>query len=187
MINLLPIKEREELILAQNKKIAIILGFAILIISICLILILLSIKFYILGESVSQKFILEQAENKYQTSDFLTYKGLLQGYNKNFIQLKSFYKDKVQFNAALKNILEVERPEGVYFTDLFLTRSEDTNKIEAKLFGISNTRDNLLLFKKNLEERPKGYPEIKNPNFSSESWINSKDISFYLTFEANGN
>jgi len=183
MINLLPTKEKEELILERNKKLAIILGSALLIALVCLILVLLSVKFYILGQAVSQKFTLEQAENKYQTPDFLIYKGLLEDYNKNFAQLRSFYKNKIQFSAVLENILEVERPEGVYFTDLSLARSEDSNKVEAKLSGISDTRDNLLLFKKNIEESK----VIKNQSFSSESWINSKDVNFYLTFEVNGN
>lgn len=183
MINLLPTKEKEELALDRNKKLVIILGSALLIASICLILVLLSVKFYILGEAISQKFILEQAENKYQTPDFLIYKGLLESYNKNLVQLKSFYKDKTQFGAALKNILEVNRPENLYFTDLSLAKKENTNKIEVKLFGTSDTRDNLLLFKKNIEESKK----IQNPNFSPESWISSKDINFYLTFEIYGN
>ena len=40
-------------------------------------ILLLSVDFYILGESVSRKFILEQAENQYKTQDFLKYKNIL--------------------------------------------------------------------------------------------------------------
>ncbi len=182
MINLLPVKEKEEFILRQNKKLTIVLGTAFLIASVCLILVLLSIKFYVLGEVVSQKFILDQTEKKYQTADFLVYKGLLDGYSKSLIQIKSFYKDKIQLNAALRDILDVNMPEGVYFINLSMARSEDS-KVIAKISGISDTRDNLLLFRKNLENSEK----IKSPNFSPESWINSKNINFYLTLEINGN
>ncbi len=191
MINLLPPKEKEELISQQKKKLAIILWSAFLIAIICLILVLLSVKFYILGKSISQKFILEQVQDRHQTSDFLTYKDLLQNYNKKLIQLRSFYEKETEFSSALKNILEVKRPEGVYFTELFLNKKEDNGKIEAKIYGTSDTRENLLIFKKNFEERPGvppgSYPEIKNYNFSPESWIYPKSISFYLTFEINGN
>jgi len=183
MINLLPAEEKEGLILERSKKLVVILGFAVLIALISLILVLLSVKFYILGEAVSQKFILEQAQSRYQTPDFLAYNSLLQGYNKNIAQIESFSKSKVQFNKAIKNILEAKRPAGVNFLDLSLVKAKNPGKIEVKLFGTADTRDNLILFKKNLE----GLESIHSPGFSPESWINPKDVSFYLTFEVNGN
>jgi len=183
MINLLPIEEKERLALDRIKKLVVILGFAILAAVISLILVLLSVKFYILGEAVSQKFILEQAKNRYQTPDFLVYNSLLQGYNKDIVQIESFNKNKVQFSSAIRNILEAKRPAGVSFLDISLAKAKNFGKIEAKLFGASDTRDNLLLFKKSLEESA----SIQSPNFSPESWISPKDINFYLTFEVNGN
>lgn len=181
MINLLPTKEKGELILEKEKKLAIILGSAVLIAIIFMALVLLSVKFYILGGVVSQKFALEQTEIRYKTEDFILYKTLLENYNKRFVKLESFYKDRTEFAPALKAVLDVKLSAGVYFTELSLKRKSD-GKIEAKLYGISDIRNNLLIFKQNIESAK----AIKNPNFSPESWINSKNINFYLTFEIDG-
>ncbi len=179
MINLLPPEEKEGLRLQQVKKLVAILGSAVVVIIICLILILFSINYYILGEIISQKFSLEQAENRYKTSDFLKYKNILQNYNKGAAQLKSFYKEGMGISSALENILAVEKPVGIYFSNLSINMRENNDKIIVNISGASDTRDSLLVFKKNLE----GKGEIKNINFSPESWINPSNINFYLTFE----
>ena len=182
MINLLPPKEKEERSLEQLKKLEIILETAALIAATCLILVLLAVNFYILGESVSRKFILEQAENQYKTPDFLKYKNILQIYNKNIAQVDSFYKNEVPFGAAIKKIMKIERPAGVYFSSLSLSRNESAKKIEASISGNSDTRDNLIIFKGNVEKEK----DVRNSNFSPESWINPNYINFNLTFEIDG-
>ena len=183
MINLLPPEEKEESRSQQIKKLIIILGSAIIIIIICLIFILFSVNYYILGVAVPQKFILGQAKNQHTTDEFLKYKNILQDYNKSIAKIQSFYKDGLQFHTALYDILNVERPAGMYFSSLSLGRKEKSDNIEVKISGTVNTRDNLLVFKKNIE----GDGKIKNFSFSPESWINPTNISFYLTFEINGN
>lgn len=182
MTNLLPPKEIEKLSLEQNKRLVIVLGSIVLIFLICLILVLSSINFYISGETNYQKYLLEQTEKQYQGTDFLDFKNVIQKYNKILIQLKVFYGEKIYFNDILKTISGIEKPEGLYLTDLSLNRGE-TNKIKVIVAGFSDTRENLLIFKKNIEREGK----IKNPNFSSESWVNPKNINFYLTFEVSEN
>jgi hypothetical protein len=178
MINLLPDKEKEELILEKNKKLAIILSSALLVVIICLLLILMAVKFYILGKAVSQNFVLDQAKKEYQTNDFLNYKNILQNYNEELAEIVSFYKNAKTFNPGLKTVLNIKKPEGLYFSDLSMVKTS-SNKIEVKISGISDTRDNLIIFKKSLEET-KG---VKNAVFSAESWVNPKNVNFYLTFE----
>ena len=182
MINLLPPKEKEERSLEQVKKLEVILETAVLVAVICLILVLLSVDFYILGESVSRKFILEQAEIQYKTPDFLRYKNILQIYNKNIARVDSFYKNEAPLGAAIKEIIKIERPAGVYFSSLSLSRNESINKIEVSISGNSDTRDNLLIFKENVEKKE----GVKNSNFSPESWLNPGAINFNLTFEIDG-
>ncbi len=182
MINLLPPKEKEERALERIKKLEVILETAVLVAVICLILILLSVDFYILGESVSRKFILEQAENQYKTQDFLKYKNILQTYNKNIVRVDYFYKNEKPFGAVIKEILEIERPAGVYFYSISLSRNESANKIEVNISGNSNTRDNLIIFKGNVEKEE----SVKNSNFSPESWLSPSAINFNLTFGIDG-
>ncbi len=181
MINLLPPEEKEELLLEQNKRLIAILGSALLIVLFCMFLISMSVKYYVLGEAVSQKFILEAAEKKYQTPDFIEAKSIIQKYNQNLAILKSFYKEDIDISQAVKDISNIQRPDGLYFTNLSLNRQKEEGVIDAAISGFSDTRENLLNFQKNIEENS----SIKNPYFSPESWTRPKNINFSLTFKIN--
>ena len=80
MINLLPPKEKEQLLLDRNKKLVTILGCMTIIFLICLSLVLLLVKSYISEKVDSGKSILDATEKKYQTSDFLFYDNLVKKY-----------------------------------------------------------------------------------------------------------
>jgi len=185
MTNLLPLEEKKELFLKNKERLAIILGITASVSLVCLFLILSSINFYILTEIVFQKNILEQTEEKYKTPVFLNFKNAIQKYNIVFVQLNSFYEKEIYFSQILKIISNIQRPESLYLSDLSLIRDSENKKIKITTSGFSASRENLLIFKKNIEENQ----EIKNPYFSPESWTNPKNVKFYLTFEIykNGN
>jgi hypothetical protein len=180
MINLLPPEEKQKLFLEKKKKLAIILGTVILVSLICLTLILLSIKFYILAETDEQRNMLKQAIQEKQTSDFINLSSIIQKYNGTLDQLDSFYKKEIYFSQTLEIITDVPSPKGLYLTNFSFSRDK-SGVVQASVSGISNTREDLLLFKKNIEEDKK----IKNPYFSPGSWINQKNVNFSLTFEIN--
>jgi len=54
-----------------------------LVVLVCFFLVLLSVDFYILGDSVGQKTILEDAQKKYKTPDFISAEEAVKKYNKN--------------------------------------------------------------------------------------------------------
>jgi Tfp pilus assembly protein PilN len=178
MINLLPLEEKQKLLSKKKEKLTMILGIIVLVFLVCLTLVLLSIKFYILAETDSQKNILEQTQKENQTPDSANFNGIIQKYNGILTQIDSFYKKEIYFNQALDIISSVESPAGLYLTNLSLKRDE-SGKIKVNVSGTSDTRDNLLLFKKNIE----GDTEIKNSYFSPESWISPKNVNFSLSFE----
>lgn len=180
MINLLPIKEKQKLLLEKKTKLVIIFGIVILVSLVCLILILLSIKFYILAETDSQKVILEQTQKNNQTQEFISLNNTIKKYNKTLAQLDSFYKKEIYFGQTLDTITNVPTPQGLYLTNFSLNRN-DAGNVQASVSGVSSTRDNLLIFQQNIEQDK----EIKNPYFSPESWISPKDVNFSLTFEIN--
>jgi len=179
MINLLPPQEKELLFLERNKKLAIVLGYTIIIALIYLALVLFSVKFYILGELSRQKNILNTTEAKYQTADFLSYNNLVKKYNDDLVKADTFYKKEIYFSNLVKTILDIQRPEGLFFSDISIKTNDKDNKIKATISGISNTRDNLLTFKDNIEHSNK----IENIYFPPNSWIKTKDINFYITLE----
>jgi len=181
MINLLPPLEKEELLIKKNERLIVVLGSMFLIPTICLVLVLFSLKFYILGEVVSQSTILENIEKKYQTPDFLSSKELVQKYNLTLIKADDFYKKQIYLSDALKSISEIQRPEGLYLTNINIKRIKDNGKFNVAISGMSDTRDNLLIFKDNLENNKK----IENIYFSPDYLTRPFDINFNLTFEIN--
>ena len=192
MINLLPPKEKEKLLFEKNKKLTIVLGNIIIISLVCLILILFSLNLYILGDVNYQRIILDNTKKKYQTQDFLLFQNLIKKYNASLVQVDNFYKEEIYFSDILKTISEIERPKGVYLTSLTINKVKEKNlgvsatskslasgKIKVTIFGISDTRDNLLAFKENIENNK----EITNIYFPPNSWIKPSNINFNLTFE----
>jgi len=178
MPNLLPPKEKKSLQLEQVKKLATILGFVTIISLICLVFILLSIKFYILSNVDGQKFLLQEAKKKYQVSDFAEFKDVIDKYNGILPEVLSFYKKEIYFSDMLDVVSQLQRPEGLYFNKIYIN-GETEDKIKVIISGFSGTREDLLLFQKRAQEEPK----IKNISFSPESWINSVNVNFNLNFE----
>jgi len=178
MINLLPPEEKQKLFFEKKEKLAMILGIVVLVSLICLTLILFSIKFYILAETDYQKKILEQTKLVDQTPDFINLNSTIQKYNGILAQLNSFYKKEIYFSQALKIITGVPSPKGLYLTNFSLSR-DSSGIIQVSASGVSDTRENLLVFKNNIE----GSIEIKNSYFSPESWISPKNVNYSLTFE----
>ena len=187
MINLLPPKEKEKLIRENNKKLVMVLGNIVVVSLVCLFLILFSLKFYILGEIVSQKFTLDDAEKQYQNKDFIILKEVVEKYNAVLAKIDNFYKKKTDFNFALRYILEIQKPDGLYLTDINMDKIKEDNKIKINVYGVSDTRENLLIFKNNIEnsllEKLEQTLKIKNVNFPPNNWVKSKNINFNFTFD----
>lgn len=182
MINLLPLEEKQKLFLKKKEKLTIIWGIVILVSLVCLTLILLSIKFYILAETDYQKNMLKQAEQENQTPDVASLTSTIKKYNVILAQLDSFYTKEIHFNQVLKIITDISKPKNLYLTSFSLSRDK-TGAVQLIVAGISDTRENLLVFKKNIEQDQK----IENPYFSPESWLNPTNANFSLTFKVNFN
>jgi len=178
MINILPPKEKESLRLEQTKNLVIILGFVAIVSLICLIFILLSIKYYILSSVDHQKLILQEVEKQRQSPNFAEFKDIIVLYNGILPEIVSFYKEEVYSGDILSVISGIERPEGLYFNKIYIDRDTPGDKTKVSVFGFSDTRENLLLFQKKLQEES----TAKNIYFAPASWINPKDINFTFTF-----
>jgi len=183
MINLLPPKEKQELLFQNTQKLVVVLGSVVLISLVSLILVLASVKFYILSEINYQKLILNSTEKKYQTPDFLSSKDLIKKYNEALAKASSFYKKEVRASGAVHALAGIPRPSGVYLTNINIEKNKETNKLKASISGFADTRENLMLFKEGVEENNR----IKNVDFPPNNWIKPRDLTFYFTFEYDGN
>ncbi len=178
MINLLPPEKKEELFLEKVKKLVKILGITVLVPLFSLILILLSMGFYILAEANSQKVVLQQDKKTYETPDFLSFRQIIQDSNKNLTQLDSFYHKELYATDVLKIISTIHRPDGLYLSDFSLMRDK-SGKFKVAVSGSSKSRDDLIAFKKSIEANQ----VLKNPYFSPQSWVDPQNVRFSLTFE----
>lgn len=176
-MNLLPPQEQRELFFGEKKRLIIILGIVISASLVSLILILFSINIFINGEVESQKFTLEQARKEYDASNSKNLKEIVQKYNKILTQIDNFYEKKIYLTDILEEISKIERPEGLYLTNISLNRDKKDNKVVVAITGFSKTRENLLSFKDGMEK------DFENISFSSSSWTSPIDIDFNLTFE----
>lgn len=180
MINLLPPKEKEELVFQKHRRLIFVLGNIVVVSLVCLSLILFALKFYISAEVSYQNTLLGIAKKKYQVSDKSSLKEDIKSYNTSLDKINNFYKKENYLSDTLKNILDIQRPEGIYFSDIIINQLKDEKKIKISISGVSDTRDNLLTFKDNIERNQK----VKNAYFPPDSWVRDKDINFSLTFES---
>lgn len=184
MINLLPPQEKEHLLLEKRKKLIIILGWVFLMFLIFLTLVLFSVKFYILTQASWQEEVLTDLKNTYQTPDFLFFKDIIQKHNLSLKTADNFYKKEIYVSNALKAIAAIDRPAALHLTDvtvghLPLQPGQAQDTMLVTIFGVSDTRDSLVIFKSNVEQ----IHNIKNVYFPPNNWIKSADINFYMTFE----
>lgn len=177
MINLLPPQEKQKIFFIKNKKIAIIWGIIILVSLISLILVLLSIKFYVLAMTDEQKDILNQVQQKSMSQEFVDLTNVVKKYNGTLAQLDSFYKNELYFSKAIEVITNVPTPEGLRLINFSVTRTGE-GTVDVAVSGVSDTRDNLLSFKKDAESTQ----NIKNLYFSPDSWISPENVKFSLKF-----
>jgi hypothetical protein len=186
MINLLPPEQRKFLVKEQQKKLFIVLSMEIAVFLVCLLLVMLATEFYISGEISYQSFFLQQVQIENQSSDFSDFKKIILKYNKELVLIDAFYKGQKSINSALNTLLDVQKPDGLRFNNLSFQPEQQTDNIKVNIDGTSDTRDNLLIFKNNID----GEKRIKNVSFSPGSWVNQKNINFDVTLDIlneNGN
>lgn len=173
MINLLPPKEKEILLSEINKKLIVVLGIAVLVFLIFLSLVFFFLRYYFLQELFFQKEELSAAEKKYENSDIVRLGQVIGEYNADLAEINDFYKNKIYFSNLLKEISEIQEPEGLRLTRIISEKGSKTS-----VFGESKNRDALLAFKENLEKSEK----IIEVEFSPNSWIKAKDVEFQFVF-----
>ena len=193
MINLLPEKNKEELLMERNKRIIHILCSLILFFIVSLFLIFLGIKFYLSNQVKLNQKILEESKEKFSQSEVQNIQDKIELANSSFSKLRAFYNGKVYFSEILEKISTI-LPEGFSLDNLSIKldvkenkipQVDGTEKIEVErkvitnLSGFAPLREDLRAFKDKLEAEK----SFKNIFFPSSNWVNKENINFYLVFE----
>ena len=176
MINLLPPKQKGELLLREQQSLILILGILFLSFLLSLSLILLSIKISLSGNLEIQKMTLEEREKEISFNRELEEK--IKNSNQVLSDLTSFYQSQFNFTSILEKISGL-LPSGTYLTNLNLNLLPIEKGIQISLSGFCQSREILFSFKENLE-REGSFSEIY---FPPENWVKSSDINFNVTLK----
>lgn len=178
MINLLPLKNKEEISGEKNWKIALILSINLLLIVFSFSLILYSINVYISGKIEYQEIIYQQTKQEFNSPETQTLIQNLQAFNQTFDRLDYFYQEQFRTINNLKIISENIPPE-IYLTNLLINPKKEEKITECVLTGFSPNRQTLLEFKEKLEKN-ENFQEIY---FPSAIWLKSTDMDFTINFK----
>lgn len=179
MINLLPAHEKNALLVEKNHKLVLVLTLIFLAALVAFALVMLSLCFYVFAQAAYHNQALTSAKAKYETADFLEYKGIISRANRELAKVNSFYKKETSFAGALKAISSIEKPAGVRLKNITMEPAKQ-QQVKVSVFGAADTRENLLAFKSKVEQSPL----VAKSYFPPDNWTKPKNINFYFTLEA---
>ena len=193
MINLLPEKNKQALLMERNRKITYILCFLVVFFLLILTLLLFIIRIYLNEKIVSSEIFLTESQNQLSGSEIIEIQNRNEIANKSFSKLNIFYNRKVYFSEVVEKISNI-LPEDFYLTNLFIDldvketkKSNDDGSVRidvdrnvlVTLSGFAPVRERLLDFKNNLEKEER----FKDIVFPSSNLIKKENIDFYITFK----
>jgi Tfp pilus assembly protein PilN len=174
MINLLPPKEKKDLLMREQKNIVFSLEILFLAFLISLSLILLAIKIWFAKDlEIQQLFLEEKKKEVLLQKDF---EEKIINLNQTLLNLKSFYQKQISLTQVLEKISHL-LPKGIYLTNFNFNLKEKEGQIT--LTGFCQDRETLLSFKKILEENG-SFSEVY---FPPENWVKPTDINFVVSFK----
>jgi len=179
MINLLPLKEKKELLMENNLKVTVILGSLSILFLVCLSLLFISINIFIEGGIETQKILFDQREKELETFKMQALQNDLVSFNKTLVSLKSFYQNEDDFVDILE-IISNTIPDGTNLSNLSVS-PQSKGDIVCNLSGSSPDRDLLLKLKENLEKEEL----FTDVYFPPANWVKPADINFTASFKIN--
>ena len=177
MINLLPFKEKQELMQEESWKLFLIHGVHLVIFFISLTLVLFAINIYLSDQVQAGKNILPEIEKNLGSPEKQEFQNRFISLNNSLENINNLYKKTTSISSLLEKISKTLLP-GMYLKNTSLAFPAEGNVI-CSVEGFSPSRDNLLQFKKNLEIQQ----DFTNIKFPISSWDKPLNIDFDLTFE----
>lgn len=146
-------------------------------------LILLSIKFYMIGMVGTQEILVSLEEENFAGSQAQDLANEVSGINEELGRLEFFYKNQMSFSNALSLVIRA-MPDQTRLNTVYLSiqSEDDKQKFKSSLTGFSSDRETLFFLKRNLENEP-SFAEI---DFPPSNWVRPTDINFSVNFNVNG-
>jgi len=193
MINLLPEKNKNNLLMERSKRIILIFCFLVLFFILSLVLFFSIIKIYVGRQIAVNQELLTESKERFSQSEVQEVQDKIELANSSFSKLNTFYNSKVYFSEILERVSGI-LPDGFYLNNLSIKLDvkeskvpKDDGSVDIKvdrkviitLSGFAPLREDLRAFKEKLEAE-NGFENIF---FPSSNWVNKKNIDFYLVFE----
>ena len=174
MINLLPPEEKQRIINGRKKKIIQIFCFLVFFFFVCIILVLFSLVAYLKDQLNYQKLILNEKKQTLENLEIKDLEEKIENSNSAIKKLSNFYRKEYYLTGILSRITDTF-PSGVYITDLNISDTGDSFKLDVS--GFAPTREILFDLRKKIEEA--GFKDI---SFPPNNWVKSANIDFYIGF-----
>lgn len=176
MINLLPLSEKENILLGKKKNLITILWLLFLFFIFCIIFILFLLKTYLQIQLDIQKSALLMNEKRFEQPEIQQFQGKINFINSTLIKLDKFYQKKTYITQVLEKISQL-LPKSLTLLNISL-RGEGGG-IKVAISGIAPARDDLFELRKNLM----GEKNFQEVYFPLADWVKATNIDFSVSFK----
>ncbi|OGZ32299.1 MAG: hypothetical protein A3I88_03775 [Candidatus Portnoybacteria bacterium RIFCSPLOWO2_12_FULL_39_9] len=177
-LNLLPPKEKKEFESTETRRWFFLFGNRLFFFLIIFILLCLSAYFYLSIILKSQEKLIEIEENHFKTSQLSQLEREIEQTNQKLQEIYNLQKDLKPMTPVLEKLTDL-RPEGVYLIGLSYQKDDG----QISLNGRADSREQFLVFQKNLGEEPR-FIDLNSP---ISNLLKQRDINFNLTFKVKDN
>ena len=191
MINLLPLEEKNEIMIKKKSKLILIFELGILLFLISILFIIFSISIYLNGEINLERTTVLQKEEDIDLITIADFQKEIDVLNEKMKNVESFYncgyikplvcyRKQIYLTPILEKVFE-KLPNNSYLNNISFTKNSGT--LQVNLSGFAMNREDLLVFKRNIENDK----DFKNVNFPPRNWVFPTNIEFSLSFDLSEN
>lgn len=179
MINLLPPREKENLLNEEKWKLVLTIELAVFSFLISLALIFISINISVASQAEYQQTLLAQREMELQKAETKTFKAELSSINDLLSKLNVFYQQRAVLGGSFSKI-SLMIPDEISIEQIsIMPFKKDEKKFQVSISGNAPLVENLIEFRQNLSKNP----DISQISFPSSVLVEAEDIDFSITFQ----
>jgi Tfp pilus assembly protein PilN len=176
MINLLPLAEKEKILIDAKIKVVAVIWFLIIFFIFCLVGFLIFINFYIKIQLDGQRIQISETNVASSNAKALDLENKITLFDSDLNDISTFFQNRIYFSEIFNKISGV-LPANVYLTNLTAIKGKVGVKVSVS--GFSPNRDDLLELKKNID---KDSIYFNNVYFPQSDWVRPSDIDFFISF-----
>jgi hypothetical protein len=177
MINLIPPKEKERILMERINKVIIIHWFLIFFFIICFVLVLFSIKIYFKSQALTQDSVVSSAKSGQEQERVGRFKEEMRITNEKINEQNNYLKNRIYFSSIIERIAGV-LPEKLKLSTLSAVLDSEKKIIKVFVSGFVLEREDLVVFKEKLEKEE----SISEISFPASNWVRASNINFSATF-----